>query len=192
MRARLALAYCCIDYEPREISLKSKPAHLLEISPKATVPVLFFPSQQKVIDESLDIMLWALEQFTAQNWLPLDPQEKETTLSLIRQNDFEFKPWLDKYKYADRHLEMSPDQYWQKACLFLKEIEIKLANHAFLGGDTANLADMAILPFIRQIAAVDSSRFEHDLPFLNPWLKQFVASALFQQIMVKLPIWQPS
>lgn len=191
MRARLALHYCQIDYQIREISLKNKPQHLLEISPKGTVPVLYLPETKQVIDQSLDIMLYALEQFPEQMWLTNEPAVVKKVHYLIQTNDNEFKFWLDRYKYSDRFPEHDILYYWEKAGAFLTILQNQLQHQPHLGGQTPNMADMAILPFIRQIASVDLPRFTTDYPGLLPWLEAFKESALFKAIMVKHEIWQP-
>lgn len=191
MRARLALHYCQVEYQTREISLKNKPQHLLEISPKGTVPVLYLPETHQVIDQSLDIMLYALEQFPQQKWLTNEPFDVQKTHDFIKTNDNEFKFWLDRYKYSDRFPEHDILYYWEKAGAFLTVLQNQLQCQPHLGGQTPNMADMAILPFIRQIAAVDLARFSADYPGLLPWLEAFKQSGLFKAIMVKHEIWQP-
>jgi len=183
MRARMALGYAGIAVEIREVSLKDKPAHLLQVSPKGTVPVLVLQSGQ-VIEQSLDIMYWALQQHDADGWLRADPQQQ----LLIAENDGSFKQNLDRYKYAIRFPEHSAEHYRQQGELFLEKLEQRLQQSAFLLGNTISLADIAIFPFIRQFAAVDSVWFEAAAYIrLKSWLQHLVGSALFESVMVKYP-----
>lgn len=185
MRARLAIYYAQQHVELREVSLKHKPTSLYTYSPKATVPVMAF-NDGRVIDESLDIMLWALNKQDPDNWLEnLDDQGE-----LIKQNDFEFKQFLDKYKYADRHPELSELAHRDNCYFFLEELEQRLTKHPYLFSDRPRLADMALLPFIRQFAHVDLSWFERSAwTQVNKWLMNFKTSELFKSIMFKYPVW---
>lgn len=188
IRARLALNYAQIQFELREVELKNKPPQMLALSPKATVPVLL-TSKDEVIDESLDIMLWALAQYDPELWLDEKIQAKANLL--ILKNDGEFKYYLDRYKYADRFPEFSEEFYRQQAEVFLLELEQLLSNHSFLLKDSISLADMAIFPFIRQFANVESAWFaQADYPCLQRWLKQLLASELFITVMEKYPAWK--
>jgi glutathione S-transferase len=182
MRARMALSYAGIAVEVREISLKDKPAHMLQVSPKATVPVLVLPDGQ-VIDQSLQIMQWALQQHDADGWLSADPQH---TALLIAENDGSFKQNLDRYKYAIRFPEHSAADYRQQGELFLAKLELHLQQTSFLLRNKISLADIAIFPFIRQFAAVDSDWFASaDYIKLKSWLQHLVESELFQGVMLK-------
>lgn len=184
MRARMALSYAGIAVEVREISLKDKPAHMLQVSPKATVPVLVLPDGQ-VIDQSLQIMQWALQQQDADGWLSADPQH---TALLIAENDGSFKQNLDRYKYAIRFPEHSAADYRQQGELFLAKLELHLQQNSFLLSNKISLADIAIFPFIRQFAAVDSDWFASaDYTKLKSWLQHLVESELFQGAMLKYP-----
>jgi len=184
MRARMALSYAAIAVEIREVSLKEKPAHLLQVSPKGTVPVLVLQSGQ-VIDQSLDIMYWALQRHDADGWLRADPQQQR---QLIAENDGAFKQWLDRYKYAIRFPEHAAEYYRQQGELFLQKLEQCLQQSAFLLGNTISMTDIAIFPFIRQFAAVDSVWFETASYLrLKLWLQQLVGSALFESVMAKYP-----
>lgn len=190
MRARLAIAASGIRVELREIVLKDKPQAMLTASPKGTVPVLITTDGQ-VIDESLDVMQWALEQSDPQNWLTSDPTEQALTSKLIKQNDSEFKYYLDRYKYADRYPDHEPIYYRQQAELTLSELEKRLSETQFLVSNQLSFADVAILPFIRQFALADKEWFDGaSYPRLQAWLEQFLTSALFNSIMAKLPPWQ--
>lgn len=186
MRARLAIQVAGIQVELREVVLKNKPAELLAASPKGTVPVLVLPDGQ-VVDESRDIMLWALEQNDPQNWLQNSFQANE----LIDANDIEFKPNLDGYKYAERYPE-SAEFYRQQGEVILQRLEHSLAQNVYLLSDHISLADMAIFPFVRQFAHVDRAWFdEADYPHLQNWLSGFLRADNFLSVMEKYPPWQP-
>ncbi len=188
MRARLALAVSGVDYELREVSLKSKPPEMLAASSKGTVPVLVLPGGQ-VIDESLDIMRWALAQNDPDGWL--SPALNEM-LGLISGNDGQFKHALDRYKYPNRYpLESGGDvkafalaQRFD-ASSWLQTLEPRLSQ-GWLCGHQASLADMAILPFVRQFAHTDADWFAAQ-PWskLKAWLALFEASELFEVVMAK-------
>jgi len=186
MRARLAIVYAEIQLELREVVLKDKPEQLLQISPKATVPVLQLANGQ-VLEQSLDIMRWALGQRDTDMWLQNEYQQ----LALIEQCDLNFKPWLDKYKYADRHLEQSMDYYRQHCCEYLAILERQLEHQPCLFGTKISLADAAIFPFIRQFAHVDRNWFyDSEFTLLQTWLRAQLDSELFKGIMQKYPAWQ--
>jgi glutathione S-transferase len=152
MRARMALQYAGIMYEQREILLKDKPQSMLDYSAKGTVPVFIVSGE--VIDESLDIMFWALAQQDKDDWL-----ENNKQLDLIKCCDKEFKPQLDKYKYSDRH-ELSESEYRNQALWFLHQLNQQLLNSKYLFSDNISMADIAIFPFIRQFSYVDIVWFE--------------------------------
>ena len=190
MRARLAIAISGIQVELREIVLKNKPDHLLTVSPKGTVPVLI-TTDGNIIEESLDIMVWALQQVDPHHWLSLDPSQQKISTNLIQHNDGPFKQWLDKYKYADRFPEQAELYYRQQAELTLMTLEQKLADNGCLISEKLSLADIAILPFIRQFAAVDKAWFDTaPYPHIQRWLNNFIGSALFNDIMPKIAPWQ--
>ena len=194
MRARLALHVAGVQCELREVVLKNKPAEMLALSPKATVPVLSLPDG-RVIDESLDMMCWALcESDVAQQWLSPSDASVNEVLALIRINDELFKFHLDRYKYPDRFELASCDasEHFQQACEFLCQLEKKLKQSPFLFGSHATLADAALFPFIRQFAAVDRAVFKA-LPFtcLQQWLSGWLADESFQTIMLKRTPWKP-
>ena len=182
MRARLALQASGVAYEHREVVLKNKPPHMLSLSPKGTVPVLVLPGG-KVIDQSIEIMYWALHENDVDGWLSADASQ---TRQLIDENDGSFKQALDKYKYAIRFPEQSAQVYRTQSEAFLSKLERKLEGTSFLVADTLSLADIAIFPFIRQFAAVDATWFESaDYLKLKTWLKHLVESELFQSVMEK-------
>jgi glutathione S-transferase len=183
MRARMALWAAQVQVELREVSLREKPQHLLQISPKATVPVLQLPDGT-VLEQSLDIMHWALQQNDAQGWLSVDIAQAD---ALISTTDGEFKKALDRYKYPDRYPEQSPLFYREQGEQFLQRLETALAGHRYLLGDAASIADVAIFPFIRQFAAVDSEWFAQSAyGNLRVWLARWVESALFDEVMQKV------
>ena len=188
MRARLALHFANQTVEHREVVLKDIPQQMIDISPKATVPVMQLPDGT-VIDESLDIALWALEQQDPSNLLGSLAQLSDM-LSLINDNDNDFKGWLDQYKYADRFPEQTPEYYREQGEVFLEKLENRLSHHPFLFGVEIRLADIAIMPFVRQFAHVDKKWFEAaGYPFLQNWLKAWLESDDFQKIMFKYLQW---
>jgi glutathione S-transferase len=152
IRARLSIAVSGVSVEYREIALRNKPQAMLLISPKGTVPVLQL-ADGRVIDQSLDIMLWALALNDPQQWLQGEKSLPESAKALIDTNDGPFKFWLDRYKYADRHPEQSAEHYRQQAEEFLQSLERLLEVREYLLGEHLSIADMAIFPFIRQFAA---------------------------------------
>lgn len=185
IRARLAIAYAAIDIEIREVALKNKPTQLLALSPKATVPVLRL-EDGVVIDESLDIMRWALAYNDPERWLAIDGQGNQ----LIAWNDGAFKYFLDRYKYADRYPEFSAHHYRQQAELFLTGLENRLGCFRHLCGNDFSLADAAIFPFVRQFAGVDNDWFQNSrYQRLKQWLAALLNTELFRTVMVKYPVW---
>lgn len=188
MRARLTILYSRTKVELREVELKSKPPAMLDASPKATVPVLVLKNGE-VIDESLEIMFWALKHFDPDNWLT--DQNLNEVLTLIKHNDNIFKIHLDHYKYSDHFAEHPVLYYRQKCELFLQQLETRLDNSAFLTGPSASLADIALFPFIRQFAYVDIKWFETSpYPELVKWLHHWLDCELFLDSMQKHQPWQ--
>ncbi|MDT4290835.1 glutathione S-transferase [Methylomonas sp. MO1] len=187
MRARLAIAVSGLSVALREIELSNKPEAMLSVSPKGTVPVLVLPDGQ-VIEQSLDIMRWALAQHDPQDWLDQMPEDAKR---LIDWNDGDFKYYLDRYKYADRYPEQTQTVYRQQGEVFLAKLETRLQRTRFLCGLTFGLADAAIAPFIRQFAAVDNAWFSSSpYPALQHWLDDFLTSNLFAAVMRKYPPWK--
>ena len=179
MRARLAIGSAQITVELREILLRDKAPELIAASPKATVPVLVIGSQ--VIEESLDIMRWALAENDPESWLNMP----SSGYDLVEQSDTEFKPALDTYKYKDCMIERT------KASEFLLQLNEILVNQPYLFGTKPSFADMAIITFVRQFAFVDKAWFdEQPWPNLSNWLERFIASDCFADIMQKYPKWQ--
>lgn len=186
MRARLAVAVSEQQVELREMVLRAKPDAFLTVSPSATVPCL--ETGTDIIDESFDIMLWALGRNDPEQWLDM-PQEGHT---LITNSDGPFKQALDFYKYASRHPDKDGLKARGDASKFLSELDKRLHGQAYLFGSAPRLADMAILPFVRQFAHVDLDWLNaQDWPDLIRWLEGFKASQRFQAIMPKLPAWTP-
>ncbi|MFT6338950.1 MAG: glutathione S-transferase [Alcanivorax sp.] len=188
MRARLGVLFAGLQVELREVTLKNKPAPMLAISPKGTVPVLRL-ADGTVIDESRDIMVWALEQQDPQGLL--DATVLDQANALIEQNDNEFKYWLDRYKYADRHVEMTQAEYRQRGEAFLQVLESLLKSRTYLLGDDPTIADIGVMPFVRQFAHVDRDVFSQlPYPNLQRWLQGWLEHSLFLQTMIKVPVWQ--
>ena len=189
MRARLALYASGIAVEHREIELKNKPVCMLAASPKGTVPVLVLPDGQ-VIDESLDIMRWALQAQDPLHWWPNDPLRFTAAIALIKDNDGPFKYALDRYKYP-RRFGLDESAAWRDAgAEFLLQLEAMLASASYLAGNSWGLCDAALAPFVRQFAHTDKAWFAaQPWPHLAHWLKEFEASAMFAAIMHKHRPW---
>jgi len=188
MRARLGILFSGLQVELREVTLKNKPAQMLAISPKGTVPVLRL-ADGAVIDESRDIMVWALEQQDPQGLL--DATILDQANALIEKNDNEFKHWLDRYKYADRHVDMTQTEYRQRGEAFLQVLETLLERSSYLLGKDPSIADIGVMPFVRQFAHVDRDVFgKLPYPHLQRWLQRWLEHPLFLQTMIKLPVWQ--
>ena len=185
MRARLALRYSGVAVNIVEVSLKAKPAQMLALSPKGTVPVLAVAGQ--VIDESLAIMHWALAQNDPEDWLLKDdPAAQALMAGLLEENDQAFKVHLNRYKYAERYPEQTMEQYRAEGEVFLRRLEELLGQHDYLLADHSSLADVALMPFVRQFAHVDREWFATTpYPRLQQWLERFLASSLFTAIMAK-------
>ncbi|MCH4898134.1 glutathione S-transferase [Pseudomonas sp. B707] len=181
MRARMALRYSGVPVEIVEVSLKAKPAQMLAISPKGTVPVLDAGGQ--VIDESLEIMRWALAQNDPDDWL-LGGDSR--IAKLIEANDQVFKVHLNRYKYAERYPEQPMEVYRAEGALFLQQLDELLEGRDYLLTEHPSLADIALLPFVRQFAHVDRDWFAQT-PYvrLQAWLQRFLESELFTGIMKK-------
>lgn len=188
IRARLAIKMSKIQVVLREVVLADKPDVMLALSPKGTVPVLAL-DHNKVIDESMDIMTWALNKNDPAGWIIHDKQTE--TNALIAVNDNEFKQHLDHYKYADQYPMNTVAFYRQQAELFLQTLEQHLSQTTFILSDHLSLVDMAIFPFIRQFAFVDKTWFDK-LPYKNLqiWLENILASDLFSQVMLKQETWK--
>jgi len=181
----MALAYSSIRVELREIKLSNMPRELLRISPKATVPVLDL-ADGTILEQSLDIMHWALSISDPQQWLVDDSRSVE----LIQQNDEGFKALLDAYKYADRFPRLSQLEHRNNAEFFLNLLENRLVDHPYLLGDRLTITDVAIMPFIRQFAGVEPQWFEQcRYAGVRHWLNQQIESSLFKTVMTKYAFW---
>lgn len=186
MRARLAIRASGVRVELREILLRDKPAAFLAESPSATVPALRL--SDCVLDESLDIMLWALEQNDPVGLLDMP----DAGWRLIATNDGPFKAALDRTKYASRFPDTDPLAERDKAARILMGLNTRLTHHAALLGARATLADLALLPFVRQFAQIDRAWFgAQPWPALSRWMEAFLRSDEFSAIMGKHPPWTP-
>ena len=181
----MVLSYMEVSVELREVLLNERPQSLYKISSKGTVPVLLL-KDGKVLDESLDIMRWAIKQ--GEQNLYEDKLNEQN--QLIKYNDIKFKYWLDKYKYHVRYLEHSREYYQRKCSKTLAEYDMRLRGNAYLMGDRIRLADIAIFPFIRQCANVDQNWFNNKYPNLNQWLEIWKQSRLFKSVMMKYNQWR--
>ncbi len=193
MRARLALLASAQPCELREVLLRDKPGAMLGASPKGTVPVLVL-DDGTVIDQSLDIMLWALRRNDPHGWLRPSHRTLDNGLTLIAECDGNFKSLLDRYKYPGRYnaADGSCDGTSQRdlAAPFLHDLEDGLARSPYLAGTTPGLADGALMPFVRQFAAVDPEWFAlQPWPRLQAWLDEWARSTLFLQAMHRYPRW---
>jgi glutathione S-transferase len=186
MRARMALKYAGIEFEHREIELRNKPKSMLTVSPKGTVPVLLVDGL--VLEQSLDIMRWAIEQSDPDGWASVD---NEIAQVWIKKNDGYFKVLLDQYKYPNRHLEQDPEEVLDEALqLMLLPMEQVLQHSPYLLGDKMTWVDIAIFPFIRQFSMVDIERFDQlPIPATKEWLAKHLESELFNSVMYKHPVW---
>ncbi|UJF23345.1 glutathione S-transferase [Shewanella sp. OMA3-2] len=197
MRARIGLHLSKLNPDVREIELKNKPAEMVAISAKATVPVLAY--QQQIIAESIDIFKFAITQYPLETCPYLDNTQYQLVIqsicseeqqAFVNQNDNQFKPWLDKYKYADRHPQMSQSAYRHNAEEFVQQLEDKLTQQTFLFAHSPTFADYAIFPFIRQFAAVEPKWFEScGYIKVQQWLALLISNDLFKQVMIKYPLW---
>jgi glutathione S-transferase len=181
----MALKLAEIDVETREISLREKPAHMLELSPKGTVPLLLL-QDGTVIDESLEIMQWALKEHALQ--ISIHSASRASAWELILETDTAFKRALDAYKYPERYPNKTQIQRRTDGEVFLKKLDNLLQDNIYLFSATPSLADIAIFPFVRQFASVDASWFE-TAPYSKTriWLRTLVESELFASIMKKQP-----
>ena len=180
----MVLSYMKVSVELREVLLNERPKSLYKVSSKGTVPVLLL-KDGKVLDESLDIMQWAIKQ--GKQKLYEDKLNEQN--QLIKYNDTKFKYWLDRYKYHVRYLENSREYYQRKCSKTLAEYDMRLRENVYLTGDRIRLADIAIFPFIRQCANVDQNWFNNKYPNLNQWLEIWKQSRLFKSVMMKYDQW---
>ena len=186
MRARMALKYAGVDVEHREIELRNKPQSMLQASSKGTVPVLCIGDS--VLDQSVDIMLWAIERSDPDDWRDVDDA---STQDWINKNDGRFKTLLDQYKYPNRSPELNQEEVLHEALeLMLLPLERSLQSSQYLLGNKMSWVDIAIFPFIRQFSMVDTKRFEKlPIPATQRWLDKHLKSELFNEVMQKHPVW---
>jgi glutathione S-transferase len=191
MRARMAVSYSAIAVELREVVLRDMPASLLACSPKGTVPVLVLPGGA-VLEESRDIIDWALASSDPDGWLPGPGDTLGGQLrQLVDACDTSFKQQLDHYKYAEPYPQHSADYYRSQGQVFLGQLEQRLEKHDWLCGDRMTVADVSIFPFVRQFANVDKAWFDQT-PYLRlqAWLERLLGSQLFTRVMAKYPPWR--
>ena len=197
MRARLAILLAQQKVQLRAITMKNKPAEMLEVSPKGTVPVLLLNENernQKVIEESLDIMLWALNRNDPDNLLYSQQDDAlPEMLKIIEENDSQFKPKLEKYKRAKRFHNDDEEQCRLECEPFIQQLEQRLAQHEYLMGAKPSLLDYALLPFVRQFSKVNRPLFlKGDYSHLQRWLSNHLQSRLFSKTMALYPLWLES
>ncbi len=190
MRARLAIAASGQQVELREVVLRDKPASMLEASPKGTVPVLVLPDGA-VVEESIDVMDWALSQADPEGWRDLPAETLAEIDALIRELDGPFKSALDRYKYENRHEGVVALEEREKAVPFLQMLDERLSRSRHLFADRFTYGDAAVLPFVRQFAHVDRDWFwAQDWPHLVGWLDGFLASERLAGVMKKYRQWK--
>ena len=184
MRARMALSVSGAEYEHREVVLRDKPREMLEVSPKGTVPVLV-TEEAGVLEESLDIMRWALAQSDPEGWLERQDDD------LLTANDGPFKHHLDRYKYSTRYDDVDPEEHGAKAVEHLRRLDHRLATSPYLCGERRGFADIAIFPFVRQFVNADKEWFAaQGLAHVEKWLNSLTGSELFSGIMAKHDQWK--
>ena len=191
MRARLALRVSGVLVEHREVALKAKPAAMLAVSPKGTVPVLCL-STGEVLAQSLDIMRWALQQNDPDAWLPATPETLALTHQTIATNDGEFKANLDRYKYPQRFGLVDGLAHRELGAAWLMTLDQQLQSTAYLAGQKWALLDACVAPFVRQFARTDRAWFDAQAwRHLSAWLEAFENSDAFLAVMHKHPLWVP-
>ncbi|MCK5745627.1 MAG: glutathione S-transferase [Oricola sp.] len=183
MRARMAIAASGTQVRLREILLRDKPDEMLAISPKGTVPVVV--DGETMIDESLDVMMWALEKNDPEAWL------SRKDYALVAENDGPFKHHLDRYKYSARYEDADAEEHRAGGFEFLDKLEARLADSAYLHGTEHGFTDIAIFPFVRQFRIADKDWFDAaPIPNVQRWLKTLTESSLFKSVMEKYPLWK--
>ncbi len=188
MRARMGLLSAGVEVELREVVLRDKPAEMIAASPKATVPVLILPNAE-VIEESLDVMDWALAQADPEDLLSIEPDVQR---ALVQACDRMFKPHLDRYKYPNRYAdEPSADHRGLGLAWIMTHLAPRLETASNLFGARPMYADIAMFPFVRQFAHVDAAWFYETVPAsVSSWLKAHIGSARFKAVMTKYDQWQ--
>jgi glutathione S-transferase len=192
MRARMAILKSQQTITLRDVVLSNKPDEMIAASPKATVPILVL-NDGRVIDESLGVMLWALKKTDPDNLLHRtnnDENRLAGMLALIHTFDDEFKVCLEKYKCAKRYKENNIVECRLACESYIQELEDRLSTHLFLMSNQESLADLALLPFIRQFARVERQWYlQSPYPSVKQWLKNYLQSSMFTKVMAKYPLW---
>jgi glutathione S-transferase len=194
MRARIGIHKAQLQIDLREVNLKQKPVEMLAASAKGTVPILVLDNEQQpltVIDESLDVMLWALTKKDPDNLLhSFNQSALPKMLVLIRLFDDEFKTCLNAYKAAKRYREDNVIECRQACEVFIQELENRLMQSAFLMSEQESLADIALVPFIRQFAKVERQWYlQAPYPRVRQWLNRYLQSTMFTNVMAKHDLW---
>ncbi len=190
MRARMAIFKSSQVVLLRDLVLSNKPEEMMQVSPKGTVPVLVL-SNDSVVEESLDVMLWALRESDPRDLLhSIDVSILPEMLKLINEFDNEFKTCLEQYKCAKRYQEDNIEECRAACQQYLQKLEQCLSKHVFLMSDKESLADIALLPFIRQFARVERQWYlQSPYPKVRLWLNNYLQSAMFSKVMAKHPLW---
>ena len=190
MRARLAIAISGQTCALREVVLRNKPPEMIQASPKGTVPVMLLPNGH-VLEESLEIMHWALNKSDPEGWLAPQNEASDDINTLISENDGSFKENLDRYKYPTRYNISDPLHYRSQGVLFLEKLNTRLIKTPYLCGYSFTFADAAILPFVRQFANNDRKWFDAlCLSGVQNWLQSILESERFLNMMLKYPVWK--
>lgn len=190
MRARLALMVSNRACELREVVLRDKPQEMFEVSAKGTVPILI-DVDGRVLDQSIDIMLWGLRQNDPEKWLIPEQGSVAEMLALIAEFDDGFKYHLDRYKYPERYPGVDAQTHRHEGALYLEKLNARLNAAKYLFGNNIALADMAIAPFVRQFAHTDKGWFnQQPWPGLQAWLAGFTDSEIYSSVMQKYPKWE--
>lgn len=195
IRARMAIYYAQQPIVLRDVVLSDKPNAMLTASPKGTVPVLVLTSPEaSVIEESIEVMLWALSSTDPDDFLrQSQPEVLAKMMSMISTFDNEFKRLLEEYKCAKRYHETNISECRNRCETYIKDLEEKLSTHQFLMSDKPSLVDIALLPFIRQFSRVERQWYlQSPYPNLRRWLDHFLQSRMFSKVMTKHPIWSPN
>jgi glutathione S-transferase len=195
MRARIGIHKAQLQIDLREVNLKQKPAEMLAASAKGTVPILVLDNAAQpptIIDESLDVMLWALTKNDPDDLLySFDQNALPKMLDLIRLFDDEFKTCLNAYKAASRYREDNVTEYRQACEVFIQGLETRLSDNAFLMSAQESLADIALMPFIRQFAKVERQWYlQAPYPRVREWLNFYLQSGMFTRVMAKHEFWR--
>ena len=195
IRARWALLICEIKVEIREIDLKNKPLYFLNKSKTKTVPILI-KKDSEVIEESLEIILWALSESKRGNikLIYLPDNKKKDIFEIINENDNEFKYHLDRFKYSTRYHDINEEFHFTNAIKFIKRCTELLAENKYFFGDSPTIADWSIWPFIRQfrIACESQKRTDYFEPSIKNWLDSFENNGNFKSLMYKYELWEPN